>query len=766
MASSVLLLLLLLLDSTRSLLPPRISFLLNSTDRPLNHFSLPDVSNTTTLLLSNDASTLYVGARNAILSLDVSQSDVIQLNKQVTWSPSEAEMESCAGKGKNRQFIKKTTSSFFHIVTHWFDWVKLPFFLSSAPSVGFSLSADEELFTASTTDFKGRTPQISRFLSKDGRPDVNLDSSVSRLEEPTFVSSSLDPAEKKLHIFFNEVGKEFNFVRQLQIPRVAQVCKDDVGGQRTLQKKWTSFAKSSLLCQLPKQLPFNILEDIFTLQPPEGADTSETLFYGVFSSQWSIRPESAVCIFKLTDIRKAFSGSFKTLEKETYQLKLSQRRDYLGKCGLSNASDAELSEVKKSFLTNEDVHPAEKVLVFPEQKYSRMVVMTTQAANGKQFNILFLLTESGFLHKVVSLDQGPRVIEEIQVFKEPQQVKSMIISSSKRVLYVGTSEGVTAVPVARCSVYRSCSQCLLARDPLCGWSQTRRTCTALDGSSTDIIQKVEGDIVGTECQPSDEHVMKQEVVVRLNELVKLDCPKPSNLATLSWSFSGTRALPSEFPQMRADGSLMFFASPMRFGGYRCQAKEDGLRELVVIYTVREAYSPRHLPKPVTETLASQSPGDENIGTEEPTVSDGHNNETTTKDGEVSEPKNILEADIEERVTVAKGETFSRKTHSTHDGSGSEEPAPTSRTDSRSMLNPSQSTPNQRSYYSELVAVTFLLVVCLLVLALGFLWIWKQKKAVSRGNGMFSPEDKGRTNMCMQVSELTTLEGGPDQTFTQ
>uniref|UniRef100_A0A3Q2GBS7 Semaphorin-4B-like n=1 Tax=Cyprinodon variegatus TaxID=28743 RepID=A0A3Q2GBS7_CYPVA len=730
---------------------------------PLNHFSLPDVSNTTTLLLSNDASTLYVGARNAILSLDVSQSDVIQLNKQVTWSPSEAEMESCAGKGKNRQVTMDPSTPFTtRILLQNFTLFEtlrgfFLFFKNSAPSVGFSLSADEELFTASTTDFKGRTPQISRFLSKDGRPDVNLDSSVSRLEEPTFVSSSLDPAEKKLHIFFNEVGKEFNFVRQLQIPRVAQVCKDDVGGQRTLQKKWTSFAKSSLLCQLPKQLPFNILEDIFTLQPPEGADTSETLFYGVFSSQWSIRPESAVCIFKLTDIRKAFSGSFKTLEKETYQLKLSQRRDYLGKCGLSNASDAELSEVKKSFLTNEDVHPAEKVLVFPEQKYSRMVVMTTQAANGKQFNILFLLTESGFLHKVVSLDQGPRVIEEIQVFKEPQQVKSMIISSSKRVLYVGTSEGVTAVPVARCSVYRSCSQCLLARDPLCGWSQTRRTCTALDGRQ---ISQPNLDRFPAPWFPP------AEVVVRLNELVKLDCPKPSNLATLSWSFSGTRALPSEFPQMRADGSLMFFASPMRFGGYRCQAKEDGLRELVVIYTVREAYSPRHLPKPVTETLASQSPGDENIGTEEPTVSDGHNNETTTKDGEVSEPKNILEADIEERVTVAKGETFSRKTHSTHDGSGSEEPAPTSRTDSRSMLNPSQSTPNQRSYYSELVAVTFLLVVCLLVLALGFLWIWKQKKAVSRGNGMFSPEDKGRTNMCMQVSELTTLEGGPDQTFTQ
>ena len=62
--------------------------------------------------------------------------------------------------------------------------------------------------------------------------------------------------------------------------------QDDSGGQRTLQKKWTSFAKASLLCQSHKQLPFNILQDVFTLQPPEGDNASDTLFYGVFTSQW------------------------------------------------------------------------------------------------------------------------------------------------------------------------------------------------------------------------------------------------------------------------------------------------------------------------------------------------------------------------------------------------------------------------------------------------------------------------------------------------
>lgn len=47
------------------------------------HFGHGDLHNTTALLLSSDSSTLYVGAQNAILSLDVNQSDVIRLNKKV-----------------------------------------------------------------------------------------------------------------------------------------------------------------------------------------------------------------------------------------------------------------------------------------------------------------------------------------------------------------------------------------------------------------------------------------------------------------------------------------------------------------------------------------------------------------------------------------------------------------------------------------------------------------------------------------------------------
>lgn len=66
------------------------------------------------------------------------------------------------------------------------------------------------------------------------------------------------------------------------------ICQSDVGGQRTLQRRWTTFAKAQLLCQADHELPYNVLQDIDTLLPAEGAPVDDILFYGIFTSQWLV----------------------------------------------------------------------------------------------------------------------------------------------------------------------------------------------------------------------------------------------------------------------------------------------------------------------------------------------------------------------------------------------------------------------------------------------------------------------------------------------
>lgn len=67
------------------------------------------------------------------------------------------------------------------------------------------------------------------------------------------------------------------------LPRTSLGFQGDLGGLRTLQKKWTSFLKARLICSRPESnLIFNVLQDIFVLRSP---DLKEPVFYGVFTPQ-------------------------------------------------------------------------------------------------------------------------------------------------------------------------------------------------------------------------------------------------------------------------------------------------------------------------------------------------------------------------------------------------------------------------------------------------------------------------------------------------
>ncbi|XP_047453674.1 semaphorin-4B-like [Mugil cephalus] len=759
--------------------PPRTSFLLDSAERPLVHFSLPDVHNTTTLLLSNDGSTLYVGAENAVLSLDISQSEDIQLKKMVEWSPTDHEINECQRKGKNPtvdcpNFVRvlQTLNSTHlyacgsyayrphdaHIDTESFSIVHYDGAKGRCPFNPFernaAITSDGELFTATTSNFRGGEPQLSRFFSKDGRQDVSLESS-SLLEEPVFVKSSIDQDESKLYFFFTEVGKEFKFTNKLQIPRVAQVCKDDVGGLRILQKKWTSFAKASLLCKPPSQLPFNNLQDVFTLQPPEGSDSSETLFYGVFTTQWSGVSESAVCAFKLEDIRRVFAGPYLSYNAQKWE-QLVQNRGHLGTCGQGSAPDSVLEEVKKSFLTNGGVNPVEnRPILLSDKHYSRVAVMRTRAANHKQYTMLFLLTESGFLHKVALLDQGPRVIEEIQVFTGPQTAKSIVLSSSKGVLYVGTSEGVTAVSVAKCNVYRSCSQCLLARDPLCGWSPTRKVCDGLRDTEETLLQNLENDDVATECQSKTRISVKEVILVNPNEAVRLPCVKPSNLATLTWTSSRYQNLPENLFIQAADGSLRFFPSTDTFGSYSCEAEEGGYREVVMSYDVKPMVSPRSQRPQVDKPLVSEEPFEDIMTPETVTTTTQPPEEPRVTEHEEDQEDEKAEEDEDDK-DVELQTNLNEPTHSNTADSGlTEKTFLTSRMDTGTLVKSTPHAYKEKSYYTELVAVSILLVTCVSILILGSLLVWRQRKPALKLDPLVSSDNCGRTNKSMETSSLSS-----------
>ncbi|XP_029369444.1 semaphorin-4A isoform X2 [Echeneis naucrates] len=623
---------------------PRVSFHKGNPGRHLTHFSSHEVSNTTTLLLSENGDVLYVGARDAVLALDVSHKDVIMLRDKLDWSPSDKDLEQCSMKGKKKadcpNFIRVlqflNTSHLYACGTFAFSprctYINSDTFtMNVKPDEGrgrcpydpfqrnTAIIVDGELYTGTVADYRGNRPVISRHLSEGRRVDMKLDDTLGWLEDTTFISSSFIPDEEKIFFFFSEVGQEYNFINKFIVSRVSQICLSDVGGQRTLQRRWTTFVKAQLLCQADNELPYNVIQDIDTLPPAEGASADDTLFYGIFTSQWSVNSgRSGVCSFRLRDIKSVFSGNYKVLNRDTLQwsTQVQEKVANPGECGLHNASDNALRFVKENFLADDSVQPAGRNLTMVStEQYSHLTVQRVKGANNRDYTVLFLLTESGYLHKVVLLQNGAHIIEEVQVFEQPQPVKSLELSKPKGVIYVGTSEGLVRVPVANCSFYWTCAQCVLAQDPFCGWDTVKRACVEASNIQTNLGQDVERGNVEAVCNSvTYTHRARfgpnilpagQLVSVSLNEVVRLQCPAASQLSEQLWECPNNRLSPDLYLHL-GDGSLSFVATPATLGHYLCLSTENGYQQTMAIYHVKQKSS-LIAQTPTTYTLRQTHP---------------------------------------------------------------------------------------------------------------------------------------------------------------
>ncbi|KAJ8354676.1 hypothetical protein SKAU_G00222430 [Synaphobranchus kaupii] len=800
-----------LLESCDGLLIPRTSFIIGNPDRAVTHFTSPGIENTTTLLLSDDGATLYVGARDALLSLDVSQPGIMELRSKVDWAPVATKIQACTQKGKSEmdchnfvrvlQFLNTThiyaCGTFaFNPTCTFIDSLTL---LSNSHVIqedgrgrcpfdpyqrNTAIAVDGELYTGTVANFFGDKPVISRFLSEKGQADLRLDDTQGWLAEPTFISSTFISSEDKVYYFFRETSMEYTFINDYTISRVAQVCKSDAGGNFILQKRWTTFAKAQLCCQATADLPFNIIQDMVSLPPPEGASPDDTLFYGVFSSQWSLTSgQSAVCRFRLGDIKNVFAGSFKTLNRAT------MRWDFLhkvkvaspGQCGLHNASDTKLRYVKENFLAEDSVQPVDRglVLVSRDQLYSRVVVQRTRAANGRDFTVLFLLTESGFLHKTVVSDKGPHIIEEIQVFKQPQSVKNILLSLTKGVVFVGSSEGVFQIPVYNCSFYSSCAECVLARDPFCGWDPNRLACAEVTSITSGAAQDVElGDVtktcsasqIGSPGSAGSTVPPEKFEYVRLDEVVRLHCPRASRLALLRWERPSNILHPNTFLQLD-DGSLSFLATPHTLGTYHCVAVENGYEQTLAVISVKHRVSPRSITRHHTPVKSQPRT------TMKPSLGPGTEQMTTVWAGTRSEiVRDAWEESVREEVTDVRAKTQIPPVSEpirTNQNQNQNQPltiqaehgisTPINETSSTfTQIQKPYPSSNVRSYYGELLVVSFLLVASLCMLMAGVVYIHHQRSSVKSALQDYASTDEETvsTKQCDPPSEHKPLGSVP------
>ncbi|NXK70969.1 SEM4C protein, partial [Sylvietta virens] len=183
-------------------------------------------------------------------------------------------------------FLQSYNSSHLYACGTYAWGGKCTYIVSGGPQPG---GPDGELYSATFNNFLGTEPVILRNLGP--HYSMKTEYLTSWLnggdggQEGQGTGTGGQPGDDdKVYFFFSERAVEYDCYAEQVVARVARVCKGDVGGARTLQKKWTSFLKARLVCSAPEQqLHFNRLQAVFTLP---GARWQDTAFFGVFQARW------------------------------------------------------------------------------------------------------------------------------------------------------------------------------------------------------------------------------------------------------------------------------------------------------------------------------------------------------------------------------------------------------------------------------------------------------------------------------------------------
>uniref|UniRef100_A0A452HDX0 Sema domain-containing protein n=1 Tax=Gopherus agassizii TaxID=38772 RepID=A0A452HDX0_9SAUR len=435
----------------------------------------------------------------------------------------------------------------------------------------------------STISLHQHNGKIPRFRQVRGTGELYTSDTV--MQNPEFVKATVikqdERHDDKIYYFFREDNPDRSPEAPLKVSRVAQLCKGDKGGTSSLSaSKWTTFLKATLVCVDPAtKSNFNLLQDVFFVSSDK--NWRETRVYGLFSNIWGY---SAVCVYTIGDIDTVF----RTSKLKGYTKDMPHIRP--GQCPWDgNHTPPETFKIA-------DLHPEVEERVQPaaprnsplfhnKNRYQEIGVHRIQARDGHTYNVLYLVTDKGYIHKMVEMPHGVLNVLEIQPFQQPAPILAMTLDHRRAKLYVSSPTEVVQVPMDMCEVYHgSCESCVMAKDPYCGWADGK--CVSVKTNLT-MLQNVTLESSPEICprsvfkqQEVDSPESYRNVTVALFSRYFLHCPTKSHAATYMWHHNGSgiqNCSSTHRPCIHFIKNMTYD----HYGRYTCISEENGFSQTLV-----------------------------------------------------------------------------------------------------------------------------------------------------------------------------------------
>uniref|UniRef100_A0A671UYH3 Sema domain, immunoglobulin domain (Ig), short basic domain, secreted, (semaphorin) 3Ab n=1 Tax=Sparus aurata TaxID=8175 RepID=A0A671UYH3_SPAAU len=482
-----------------------------------------------------------------------------------------------------------------------------------------SMLIDGELYAGTSADFMGRDFAIFRTLGK--HHPIRTEQHDSRwLNDPRFVGvhqipESDNPEDDKIYLFFKENAMDGEHAGKATHARIGQLCKNDLGGHRSLVNKWTTFLKARLICSVPGSngidTHFDELQDVFLMSTK---DPKSPIIYAVFTTSSNIFKGSAVCMYSMTDIRRVFLGPYAHRDGPNYQWVPFQGRvpyPRPGTCPSKTFGGFDTTkDLPDEVVTFARSHPAMFNPVYPinnrpiivktdvDYQFTQIVVDKVEAEDG-QYDVMFIGTDMGTILKVVSIPRGSWhdleevLLEEMTVFRVADIDMAFSPLPAQQQLYLGSDIGVSQMPLHRCEVYgKACAECCLARDPYCAWDGTECSRYFPMAKRRTRRQDIRNGDPLTQCSDLGLSTLLDKTVYGVeNSSTFLECSPKSQRAMTYWQYQRSivdrkQEIKSEERFIRTDQGLLIRTLNKKDSGiYLCQAVEHGFMQTLLKVTL-------------------------------------------------------------------------------------------------------------------------------------------------------------------------------------
>lgn len=323
---------------------------------------------------------------------------------------------------------------------------------------------------------------IFNFAAVNGLSRTKL--TINSLLRPQFPITYVHGFSSKGYSYFVTIQKKSPSSPKPFVTKLARVCHKDLN--------YDSYVEVSLICRSYNGTDYNLAQAAYVGSPgfhlatSLGIELSDEVLYVVFAKSKDQRDiynepsqQSAMCVYALPSIHKMFTQNI----QHCFNGEGQQGIEYIRHTEPCIQTQLRIADDFCGLDSNNHINGLIPIQASPVIEYSNTSLTAVAASPTNDFTVAYIGTSTGQLKRLVIEDEG-RAIEYSSGYVDPLR-KTPINPDMKfdrrdrnaNFIYAMNDKKVFLIKVQECNIHKTCSECLGASDPHCGWCSLENRCS-------------------------------------------------------------------------------------------------------------------------------------------------------------------------------------------------------------------------------------------------------------------------------------------------